>query len=146
MTLRSGRFRPVFPKGASDQKSPESTPQALADFSDKSSYRDEPEADTQDWFDSAMRFLRTAENDEQSQGASSDKKCFRLKSFDMCVAWDNILRVTTGVGLKHYVDPRFSGLVLKVFQPCWPPAECPSDVDWVWLAQDRASTNLTPVC
>lgn len=121
--------------------------QVLKDFVDINNFNHEPDPGAQDWFDIAMHFLKTSENDAAlEKNGAEEAKLYRLKSFDLCVAWDNILKVSTGRGLKHYVDERFSQLGRKVFPPQWPPEAEPGDKDWAWLVQDRASTNITPFC
>ena len=89
-----------------------------------------------------MQFLKS---DEKCDSKHKVKMTCREKSYEALCAWDNILQTCTGVGLKHYMDPRFNDVKRNIVQPVWSPPEQPADRDYLWIVQDRCSANLTPL-
>ena len=117
----------------------------LKDFDEYAGNACEAQEAEKDWERIALAFLHSGEAEDKAAAAAKVPKLFRRKSFDLCCAWDNILKLCNGQGLSMYVDERFKLLYKKCFVPTWPLESAPKHKDWLWVVQDRCATNLSPV-
>ena len=120
----------------------------MKEFRTKAEFDDEPaEVDVQhNWQLQASAFLRRhSREDEASDAAAKVVKYERLKSFDFCCAVDNWLVLMAGKGLDRYVDDRWDGVSSQnpIREPSWEAGKAVVKRDWLWIATDRASCNLT---
>lgn len=100
----------------------------------------------QDWEASAMAFLQQ-DLQEESSGSRTTvvvREVYRQKPYELVCAWENIVRITTGLSLQRWQDERFADKPKEVIPCRWPLDSPPEPHDWLVLIMDRCSANLSP--